>query len=154
LREVILFFDEAATAAIEHAVAFAIERGLTLTQHTQYSAIVNGGQVAAVPIQLRPAWCRVWVTVEEGSEADLVLADFVALHRGHSRDVEAQVRALEADVYSEVSWPAYEAKLRTSLERAGTDPKLMAAKIAAFKQRWQALGRKAASAPPEEHLSA
>jgi hypothetical protein len=77
--------------------------------------------------------------------------DYVALYQERSRRVEAEVRAIESGVYSEASWPEYEARLRRSLSRA--DPAVLDARVAALKQRWLALGKRAAAAP-EDHLSA
>ena len=114
----------------------------------------GAAQVAAVPVQLRPEWCRAWVTAHDSGRIAEVASAFVDAHRERSRRVEAEVRALETDVYSEASWPAYEATLRASLQRNGTSGADLEAKITAFKQRWLALGRRAAKAPPEEHLSA
>ena len=114
----------------------------------------GAAQVAAVPIQLKPEWCRAWVTAHDEGRIAAAAAAFVDSQRERSRRVEAEVRALETDVYSEASWPAYEATLRASLQRNGTDEAALETKIAAFKQRWLALGRRAAKAPPEEHLSA
>ena len=115
---------------------------------------VGTGQCSAVPVQLRPEWCRVWVTVNDTGAVSAAAEAYIETHREHSRVVEAAVRALEADIYSEARWPAYEMTLRASLGRAGTDPVMIDEKVAAFKQRWLGLGRRAAKAPPEEHLSA
>jgi hypothetical protein len=120
------------------------------------------GQLAAVPVQLKPEWCRVWVTTHDahqgGAGADTVgdtAGEFVERERERSRRVEAQVRALEADVYGEAAWPAREAQLRAALGGSGTSAAEVDAKVEAFKQRWLALGRKAAkSGPEEQHLSA
>jgi hypothetical protein len=152
VKEVVVFLDEPAEAAIQGATRFLEEHGVEITDRGPLSvAFAGAGQLAAVPVQLRPEWCRVWATAW-GSEAALALVDeYAALHRERSGRVEAQVKAQEASVYSEASWPEYEARLRKSL--SGTDEVAVEAKIAAFKQRWLALGRKA-SAAPEEHLSA
>jgi hypothetical protein len=112
-------------------------------------AFQGAGQFAAVPVQLKPEWCRLWVTVT-GGDAAAVADAFVALHRTASRRVQQAVQQLESSVYDEARWPAYEAQLRASLASQGTDQATTDAKVAAFKQRWLALGRKAAAAPPEE----
>ncbi len=112
------------------------------------------GQCAAVPIQLKPEWCRMWVTVNDTNDVSEAAEAYVERHREKSREIEAAVRTLEADIYSEARWPAYELTLRASLKRAGSDPTLIDGKVAAFKQRWLGLGRKAAKAPPEDHRSA
>ncbi|HEV2122071.1 MAG TPA: hypothetical protein VGW38_04750 [Chloroflexota bacterium] len=112
------------------------------------------GQIAAVPIQLRPEWTRLWVTAHEHGAAARGAQAYIEAHRERSRRIESAVAALERAIYDDAQWPAYEAKLRESLERHGGDPAAIEAKIASFKQRWQALGHKAAKALPEEHLSA
>jgi hypothetical protein len=108
------------------------------------------GQIAAVPIQRRPEWSRVWVTVNDTGAAATAAAAYVEVHRERSRRVERAVQQLERDIYDEAQWPAYEATLRASLQQHGVGADAIEARIAAFKRRWSALGRKAASAPPEE----
>ena len=112
------------------------------------------GQIAAVPVQLRPEWCRVWVTAHEGGDAAAAAAELVERERERSRRVEAQVRALETDVYDEAAWPAREVQLRAALSGTGAAAADVDSKIAAFKVRWLALGRKATRGGSEEHLSA
>jgi hypothetical protein len=110
----------------------------------------NAGQVAAVPVQRRAEWCRLWVTVTGDGAAAAAVEAYVAAERDRSRRVEAAVQQLERDIYAEAQWPAYEATLRASLRRQGIAAAAVDAKIAAFKRRWLALGRKAAAAAPEE----
>jgi hypothetical protein len=152
LKETVIFLDAPAAAAVDLAAEFLAARGAQITDRGPLSvAFAGAGQFAAVPVQLRPEWCRVWATAW-GSEKSLeLIEEFVALHRERSRVIESQVRALEADVYSEASWPPYEARLRHSLK--GGTPDEVEAKIAEFKKRWLALGKRAVAAP-EEHLSA
>lgn len=106
----------------------------------------NSGQVAAVPIQLRPGWCRVWVSVTGHGTAAHAAEAFVAQHGARSRALAVEVAALERQIYAPSRWPAYEAQLRANLLRHD-DPASVEAKVAAFKKRWQALGRKAATDP-------
>lgn len=112
------------------------------------------GQIAAVPVQLRPEWCRVWVTVAGEGAAARAAGAYVDMQQERSRRVEAEVKALERDVYSEARWPDYEASLRASLQQHGADAGAIDAKIATFKQRWLALGRRARAAGPEDGRSA
>ena len=107
------------------------------------------GQIAAVPVQLNPEWCRLWVTVSGAGAAAGAAAAYVAQQQERSQRVEAAVRQLESGIYSEARWPAYEATLRANLMRQGIDSAEVDAKVAAFKKRWLALGRKASQAPPE-----
>ena len=152
MKEVVVFLDEPAEEAIRAATRFLEERGVEITDRGPLSvAFAGAGQLAAVPVQLRPEWCRVWATAWGGQAALEVVDEYAALHRERSRRVEAQVWEQEASVYSEASWPQYEARLRKSL--SGTDAAAVETKIAVFKQRWLALGKRA-SAAPEEHLSA
>jgi hypothetical protein len=154
MKEVVVFLDEPAESAIRTAADFLAARGAEITDRTLLSvAFAGAGQLAAVPVQLRPEWCRVWATAWESEAAAAHVDSYVAAQRDRSRRVEAEVKALEAGVYSEASWPAYAAKLRASLISAGTSDEAIERKLAAFKQRWMALGRRAAVAP-EEHLSA
>ena len=154
MKEVVVFLDEPAERAIESAATFLAERGAVVTDRSPLSvAFAGAGQLAAVPVQLRPAWCRVWATAWE-SEAALAHVDaYVAAQRERSRRIEGEVKALEAGVYSEASWPAYAERLRASLRHSGTAENDVESEVAAFKERWLALGRRAAAAP-EEHLSA
>ncbi|MBI3972467.1 MAG: hypothetical protein HY332_14395 [Chloroflexi bacterium] len=108
------------------------------------------GQVAAVPVQLRPEWCRVWVSTNgEGAAAEAAAA-FVEQNRDRSRRTAAAVRALERGIYADDRWPAYEASLRANLRAQGLDDTAIDTKVQRFKKRWDAVGRKAAQAPPEE----
>lgn len=116
---------------------------------TNQGAPPAAGQIAAVPVQLKPEWCRLWFTVSgPGPAADAVGA-YVERQQERSRRVESSVRSLERGIYDEAQWPAQEAMLRGSLQKHGVDTTLIDAKIAAFQQRWRTLGRKAAQAPPE-----
>lgn len=156
MRETVVFRDVGAERAIEEAITFLKDRGLAPDGQTPYSAwLTAGAQYAAVPVQLRPQWCRVWVTVHDGAPAPLVDAAgvYIDANRARSRQIEAEVKALESEVYSESSWHEREQALRASLVSAGTSREAIDAKIALLKQRWLALGRKA-TAPSEEHLSA
>jgi len=154
VREVLLFFDQAAEHVITAAAVFLEQQGVRLSQRTPYSVAfvgagtreaedASGGQLAAVPVQLKPEWCRVWVTVEGHGAARAAADAFVAQHQATSRRVQAGVQQLERDIYAEAQWPAYEAQLRASLARQGADPAAIDEKVAAFKRRWLALGRKA-----------
>lgn len=154
MKEVVVFRDEGAESAIRGAESFLVSRGAEITDRSALSvAFAGSGQLAAVPVQLRPDWCRVWVTAWDSEAAFAHVEAYVAAHRERSRRVEAEVKALEAGVYSEASWPTYAEKLRASLRHAGSGDEVVEQKVAAFKQRWLALGRRAA-ASPEEHLSA
>ncbi|HET7771023.1 MAG TPA: hypothetical protein VFN74_19780 [Chloroflexota bacterium] len=154
MREVVVFLDEPAEVAVGAAVEFLAERGAELTGRTPLSvAFAGAGQIAAVPVQLKPEWCRVWATAWDSTIAIEHIEAYAAAQRERSRRVEAQVKALESGVYSEASWPAYAERLRASLRSAGTSDEDVERKVSAFKQRWVALGRRAAAAP-EEHLSA
>ena len=158
MREVLLFFDRPAEQVIAAAAAFFAGQGVHISHHSAYSVAFvgaggqsdDGGQVAAVPVQLRPEWCRVWVSVGGAGAAGAAADAFVAQHRDTSRRVQPAVHQLERNVYDEARWPAYEAQLRASLTKQGVDPAAVGEKVAAFKRRWLALGRKAAAAPPEE----
>jgi hypothetical protein len=155
MREVLLFFDRPAEHVIEEAASCLEQRQLSITHRTPFSVAFADqertvGQFAAVPVQLRPEWCRVWLTIE-GSGATSSAADaYVAEHRDASQRTEAEVKQLETSVYAEDRWPAYEARLRTSLVSQGNDDAAVDAKVAAFKQRWLALARKTALTPPQE----
>ena len=154
MKEVVVFLDEPAERAVSAAGAFLAARGAELTDRAPLSvAFAGAGQIAAVPVQLKPEWCRVWATAWDSDTAIAHVEAYAAAQRERSRRVEAQVKALEAGVYSEASWPAYAEKLRASLRTAGASEQDVEQKVAAFKQRWMALGRRAAAAP-EEHLSA
>ncbi|MGH2369104.1 MAG: hypothetical protein ACRDI2_12980 [Chloroflexota bacterium] len=107
------------------------------------------GQVAAVPVQLKPEWCRIWVTVQGEGSAITAADAYVAQQRERSQCIAAAVRQLEKGIYDESRWPAYESTLRASLQRQHHDPAVIDEKVAAFKKRWLALGRKAAKARPE-----
>lgn len=154
MKEVVVFLDETAESAIHTAASFLASRGAEITDRSPLSvAFAGSGQLAAVPVQLRPEWCRVWATAWDSEAAFSHIDAYVAAERERSRRVEAEVKALEAGVYSEASWPVYAEKLRASLRCAGTADEDVEQKVAAFKQRWLSLGRRAA-ASPEEHLSA
>ena len=154
MKEVVVFLDEPGERAIDAAAEFLASRGVTITDRSTLSvAFAGAGQLAAVPVQLRPAWCRVWATAWDSDAAVAHVDAYVEAQRERSRRVEAEVKALEAEVYSEASWPAYAARLRASLSSAGTTEEAIERKLAALKERWMALGRRAAAAP-EEHLSA
>lgn len=151
MKEIVVFFDVPAPAAVEIAESFLTARSIDVTDRAALSVAFTAGQFAAVPVQLKPEWCRVWATAWGDAGALGLVDEFAALHRDRSRQVEQAVKALEAGVYSEESWPVYEARLRDSLSGAGADD--VETKIAAFKKRWLALGKRVKSAP-EEHLSA
>ena len=154
MREIVVFLDQPAEAAVSEAAAFLTGRGAEITDRGPLSvAFAGAGQIAAVPVQLRPEWCRVWATAWDSEDAIGHVEAYAAAHRERSRRVEAEVKALEAGVYSEASWPAYAERLRRSLSTAGTSEEEIERRLVVLKQRWTALGRKAAAAP-EEHLSA
>ena len=148
VEEVLLFFAQPAAQVIEETAAFFAARGVPATHRSPYSVAFAHGQVAAVPVQLRPEWCRVWVTTTPGSPGHAAASAFVEAHRLSSRRTAAAVSELERDIYAESHWPVLEAQLRASLSRQGVAD--VDARIAAFKQRWEAVGRKAAATPPEE----
>ena len=162
MRETILLLDESAESAIAAVATFLRRQGLRLTVQTPYSvafaapegAAPGVGQVAAVPVQLRPAWCRLWVTVEGEGAAGRAADAYVAGQQARSARVGAIVQALERGIYDEAQWPAREATLRSTLGRQGMDAATIDARVAAFKKRWQALGRKAMAsaeaAPPAD----
>ncbi len=155
MREVTLFFDRPAEQVIGEAAAWLEQRHLSISHRTPFSVAFTdhggtGGQLAAVPVQLRPEWCRVWLTVEGDGPASTDADAYVSEHRNDSRRVATDVQRLEASVYAEDRWPAYEAQLRASLSGSGGEAAAIDAKVAAFRQRWLALGRKAAASPPEE----
>ncbi|HEU5316599.1 MAG TPA: hypothetical protein VFX49_10850 [Chloroflexota bacterium] len=152
MKEVVVFLDLPAGDAVALAASFLAERGVPVTDRAPLSVAFAAGQFAAVPVQLKPEWCRVWATAWGDGEAEHLVDEFAARHRERSRVAEAQVKAIEADVYSEASWPAYEQRLRASLS-GGAGVEEVEAKIAAVKKRWLALGKRAGAAP-EEHLSA
>jgi hypothetical protein len=159
MRETVLLLDETAEAAIAGAATYLQGQGLRLTVRTPYSvafaapegATPGVGQLAAVPVQRRPAWCRVWVTVEGEGPAGAAADAYVAGQQARSARVGAIVQALEREIYDEAQWPAHEATLRATLGRQGMATATIEARVAAFKKRWQALGRKAragAEVPP------
>jgi hypothetical protein len=176
MQETVVFLDEGASEAVCRAAEFLQRHGMVLSHQTPYSVAfldpdaspaVGGqpatvrplvpvsegelppgtGQIAAVPVQLRPEWTRVWVTVNDDGHVAEVAEAYVAQHRSRSRQIETAVRDLEQDIYDEANWPVYEARLRGSLQKQGTDETEIEAKIATFKQRWLALGRKASKSP-------
>ncbi len=152
MSEVILYLDEPAADAVTEAASFLEARGAAIGDRSPLSvAFGDGAQIAAVPVQLSPAWCRVWVTTWGSSETVRLADEYVSRHRQRSRRIEQEIKKLEAGVYSESAWPEYEARLRRSLP--GLEPAELEEKIATLKRRWMALGKKA-SASPEEHLSA
>ena len=77
MREILLFFDRPAEQVIAAAAAFLAQRGVRVAHRTAYSVAfvaasgsgTGGGQFAAVPVQLKPEWCRVWVSVEDHDAA-------------------------------------------------------------------------------------
>ena len=151
MKEIVVFFDVSAPDAVELAAGFLAERAVPVTDRGPLSVAFASGQLAAVPVQLKPEWCRVWATAWGEGDAARLVDEFATRYRERSREVESRVKAIEADVYSEASWPAYEARLRASLSGGAAEE--VEAKIAAFKKRWLALGKRAGAAP-EEHLSA
>jgi hypothetical protein len=154
VREIVVFLDDSAENAVGAAAEFLAARGAQITDRAALSvAFAGSGQIAAVPVQLRPTWCRVWATAWDSEHAIAHVEAYAAAHREQSRRVEAEVKALEAGVYSEASWPEYAERLRRSLRGAGTTDEEIERRLGALKERWMALGRRAAAAP-EEHLSA
>ena len=155
MREALLFFDRPAQQVIAEAAAWLAQRHLRVTYRTPFSVAFAdstgaAAQLAAVPVQLRAGWCRVWLSVEGDGLAAVASEEYLAEHRDASRRAGTVVQRLERDLYADDRWPAYEAQLRASLSAQGSDPSTTDAKIAAFRQRWLALARKAAAAPPEE----
>jgi hypothetical protein len=134
------------------AVGHAGTAGTEVGRHSAGNEFLPAGtsQVAAVPIQRRPEWCRVWVHVNDVGAVAAAVAAYVECGRERSRRVGLAVQELERAIYSDAQWPAHEATLRASLLRGGAASEDIDARIAAFKRRWDALGRKAAAAPPEQ----
>ncbi len=110
----------------------------------------GAGQIAAVPIQVRPEWSRVWVMAAGEGKAARVAAAYVARERPRSERLAGEVRALEAGALSPARWPEIEAGLRANLRRQGLDEVAIESRVATFRQRWLALGRAAGKTPPEE----
>jgi hypothetical protein len=110
---------------------------------------MGAGQVAAVPVQLKPEWCRVWVTVKGAGPAGEAADAYVAEHRERAARAGAAVRELERAIFNDSQWPAYAETLRASLSRQGLEAGAIEERVARFKQRWEALGRKAARGPEE-----
>jgi hypothetical protein len=151
-----LVLDEPAGQAIAGAAEFLRRRGLRLTLQTPYSvafaatadgAPAGGGQVAAVPVQLKPEWCRLWVTVSGTGPAAAAAAAFVAGLRERDGRARPVVRELEGAIYAPARWPEYAATLSASLRKQGLPAAAIEARLARFRQRWDALGKKAAGAP-------
>lgn len=163
MRETVLLLDQPAAGAIADAAEFLSRQGLQITHQTAYSVAfatpsgggparqetpeLGAGQIAAVPVQIRPKWCRVWVTVNGSGAVARAAEAYVAAHQERSAAVTTAVRDLERGIYDEARWPAYEATLRATLQGQGLDPAALEARLVAFKKRWLALGRKAAGSP-------
>src|SRR5581483_3674223 len=179
MYEAVLFLDESAGEAIAAAAAFVVAHGLQVTHRAPFSVAfveaghggptggagepparadragrdvlpAGAGQIAAVPIQVRPEWSRVWVMAAGEGEAARVAAAYVARERPRSERLAGEVRALEAGALSPARWPEIEAGLRANLRRQGLDEAAIEARVATFRQRWLALGRAAGKTPPEE----
>ncbi|HEX2037780.1 MAG TPA: hypothetical protein VHS99_26720 [Chloroflexota bacterium] len=175
MRQTVLLLDQTAESAIASAASFLAARGVPLTHRSPYSVAFGApapagaatraeipqspadallppgtGQIAAVPVQLKPEWSRVWVTVEGDGPAIDAASAYIKLQQARSERVGAQVQALEQGIYDESRWPAYEATLRANLARQQLSPEALEARIAAFKRRWLALGRKAAAQGQED----
>src|SRR3712207_5425780 len=71
VREVLIFFDRPAEQVVAAAAEFLARPGVRISHLSAYSVAFvaadgqadDGGQVAAVPVQLKPDWCRVWVSI-------------------------------------------------------------------------------------------
>jgi len=179
MYEAVLFLDESAGEAIAAAAAFVVAHGLQVTHRAPFSVAfveaglagptggagepparadragrdvlpAGAGQIAAVPVQVRPEWSRVWVMAAGEGEAVRVAAAYVARERARSERIAAAVHALEASALSPARWPEVEAGLRANLRRQGLDEATIETRVTAFRQRWLALSRAAAKAPPEE----
>ena len=168
-NETELVLDVPAEEAIATAAGVLRRQGLRLTLQTAYSVAftadaaaaaaaaaaagspagpgAGGGQVAAVPVQLKPEWCRVWVTVSGSGPAATAAAAYVATVRERDARARPVVRELEAAIYAPARWPEYAAALAVSLQRQGLTAEAIEARLARFKLRWDALGKKAAAAP-------
>jgi hypothetical protein len=169
VRETALVLDEPAVGAIAEAADFLRRGGVRLTLQTPYSVAFAGegggpgapadggtdstatgaGQMAAVPVQLKPEWCRVWVTVSGGGPAAEAADAYVAEQRGRAARVGAVVREMERAIFDESQWADYAETLRASLRRQGLEAGAIEERVARFKQRWEALARKAARAAEE-----
>ena len=162
-NETELVLDVPAEEAIATAAGVLRRQGLRLTLQTAYSVAftaaaaaaagspagpgAGGGQVAAVPVQLKPEWCRVWVTVSGSGPAATAAAAYVATVRERDARARPVVRELEAAIYAPSRWPEYAAALAVSLQRQGLTAEAIEARLARFKLRWDALGKKATAAP-------
>lgn len=175
MRETILFLDQPAVDAIAAAARFLAAQPVTIMHQTPLSVAFaapvesapavprtrgaadsadylqpGSAQLAAVPIQVQPGWCRLWLTVNGEGAAARAADAYIASQRERSRRVAAAVRDLERDIYDDSRWPAHESTLRATLARQGVHGAAADAKVAAFKQRWQTVARKARQAGPEE----
>jgi hypothetical protein len=102
------------------------------------------GQVAAVPVQVKPEWCRVWVTVNGEGPAAAAAGAYVAAHQDRAAQAERAVREIERGAYDQSRWPQHAQALRATLERQGLDGAAIEERVARYKVRWEALGRKIA----------
>jgi hypothetical protein len=110
----------------------------------------GAAQLAAVPVQVRPEWCRVWITTNGTGAASRAVEAYVSRERERSRGTQAAVRDLERAAYGEARWAQTESTLRATLQRQGLDADAIDAKVATLRQRWTAVARKAQAAGPEE----
>jgi hypothetical protein len=102
------------------------------------------GQVAAVPVQVKPEWCRVWVTVNGEGPAGAAARAYVAAHQERAAQAEREVQEIERGAYDQSRWPQHARVLRATLERQGLDEATIEERVARYKVRWEALGRKIA----------
>lgn len=155
MRETLIFVDHPAADVVRDAGAFFRGRGLTITQESTLSLAITGSgsvggdepdavAIAAVPVQLRPEWTRLWITDRGEGRAQAAARAYATGLQARSAELQRAVQALEVEIYSEQRWPAHEAQLRANLARQQLDPAAVEVRIAAFKRRWRALGRKAA----------
>jgi hypothetical protein len=105
------------------------------------------GQIAAVPVQVKPEWCRVGVTVNGEGPAVAAAGAYVAAHQERAAQAERAVREIELGAYDQSRWPQHAQALRATLERQGLDAATIEERVARYKVRWEALGRKIARSP-------
>ena len=151
-----LVLDVPAAAAIAAAAGALRRQGLRLTLQTAYSVAftadpgvpggpgAGGGQVAVVPVQLKPEWCRVWVTVRGSGPAVAAAAATWPPCGSGTPAPSGGARARGP------STPRPLAGVRGLADRLaaagqGSTADAIEARLARFKLRWDALGKKAAA---------
>ena len=69
---------------------------------------------------------------------------YVAAHQDRAAQAERAVREIERGAYDQSRWPQHAQALRATLERQGLDEAAIEERVARYKVRWEALGRKIA----------